>query len=150
MLVKDGKPTATIVVAKAALKPAKDDPAAQKIAAAADDLQEYVRKMSGAELPIVGDDAPPPGGVGGLIGRSAAADALDADIPSGLTPARREEGFVLLAKATGCCWPATTPGPTTAPSTPSPNCWSGSACGGSCRASSARSCREAPRWKWPI
>ena len=32
-----------------------------KIAAAAHDLQEYVRKISGAELPIVGADANPTG-----------------------------------------------------------------------------------------
>ena len=30
-LVKDGKPQATIIVSKAAMKPAKDDPAARKL-----------------------------------------------------------------------------------------------------------------------
>jgi hypothetical protein len=97
VLVRDGKPQATIVVAKAALKPGKDDLAAQKIAAAARDLQEYVRKMSGAELPLAGDDASPAGACI-LVGRSAQSDSMQAGIPSGLTPARREEGFIILAR----------------------------------------------------
>ena len=56
-----------------------------------------MRKMSGATLPIVGDDAETSGPLV-LVGRSKLADAMNADIPSGLTPARKEEGFVLLCK----------------------------------------------------
>jgi hypothetical protein len=97
LLVKEGKPQATIIVTKAALKPAKTDLPAQKAAMAAHDLQEYVRKMSGAELAIAGDDASP-AGTWVLVGRSALADVLGADIPAGLTSARREEGFVILAR----------------------------------------------------
>lgn len=96
-LVKDGKPQATIIVPKAALKPGKDDPAAQKIAAAARDLQEYIRKISSAELPLAGDDASPSGACI-YVGRSALTDALRVEIPGGLTPARHEEGFVISAK----------------------------------------------------
>ena len=96
VLVKDGKPMATIIVAKPAVNPPANDSAAQKFAAARD-LQAYVRKMSGAELPIVGDDAKPPA-PWVIVGRCAAADALGANVPSGLTPARREEGFLILAK----------------------------------------------------
>jgi len=97
VLVKDGKPQATIIVAKAALEPAKNDLPAQKAAAAAHDVQEYVRKMSGAELPMAGDDASP-AGAWVLVGRSKLAEAFEADIPAGLTPSRREEGFIIEAK----------------------------------------------------
>ena len=57
MLVQNGAPRATIVVAKDAIgaepeiKPAavwEEQPAANKIAAAAHDLQTYIEKMSGA------------------------------------------------------------------------------------------------------
>lgn len=46
-LVREGKPCASIVVGAAAMEPAKE---------AAVELQNYVRKMTGAELPIVTDD----------------------------------------------------------------------------------------------
>jgi hypothetical protein len=97
VLVKDGKPLATIIVSKAALEPAKNDLPAQKAATAAHDLREYVRKMSGADLPIAGDDAQP-AGAWVLVGRSKLADAIGADIPAGLTPGRREEGFVIQSR----------------------------------------------------
>ncbi len=58
-LVKDGAPAATIIVPASALKPAKDDLRAQKIATAAADFQQYIRKISGAELPIASDDQAP-------------------------------------------------------------------------------------------
>jgi hypothetical protein len=95
-LAKDGKPQATIVVAKAATQPAKDDDAAKKVQTAAADLQQYVRKISGAELPIVADDARPEGPLV-LVGRSRLTDEMHIEIPSGLTPARQEEGFVVRA-----------------------------------------------------
>lgn len=95
-LVRDGRPVATIVVARSALQAPKEDEAADKAAAAAKDFRDYVRKLSGAELPIVGDDTTPRGAVV-LIGRSRLTDNLGADIPKGLTPARREEGFLILA-----------------------------------------------------
>jgi len=95
-LAKDGKPQATIVVAKAATQPAKDDDAAKKVQTAAADLQQYVRKISGAELPIVADDARPEGPLV-LVGRSRLTDEMHIEIPSGLTPARKEEGFVVRA-----------------------------------------------------
>ena len=105
-LVKAGKPNAVIVVPKAALtaspdlKPDKvhDVPTvAAKVAAAARDLQVYVEKMTGAKLPIVGDDKEPAGNVI-LVGRSALSKAFDAKIPTGLTPARAEEGFIILCQ----------------------------------------------------
>lgn len=52
-LVEQGAPRATIVMAQRALNPAKDDAAAQKINVAAHDVQDYVKKMSGAVLPLV-------------------------------------------------------------------------------------------------
>ncbi|HET6249266.1 MAG TPA: DUF4838 domain-containing protein [Tepidisphaeraceae bacterium] len=97
VLVQDGHPMSAIVVDKAALQPAKNDAAAQKVAAAAHDFQDYVRKISGAQLPIV-DESAHPEGIWVLIGKSPAADALHADIPAGLTPARREEGFIIRCK----------------------------------------------------
>jgi sugar lactone lactonase YvrE len=105
-LVRDGKPQASIVVAKAALTAKPDpDPARlheapatpSKIAAAARDLQHYVAKITGAKLPIVSDEKDP-GGAAILVGKSALTAKWDGQIPAGLTPAREEEGFVLL------CW----------------------------------------------
>jgi len=103
-LVRDGKPTAVIVVAKPALsaspdlKPEKihETPSlAARTAAAARDLQVYIEKITGAKLPIVGDDKEPAGHAV-LVGRSASTKAFDAKIPSGLTPARNEEGLLIL------------------------------------------------------
>jgi len=96
-IVQDGAARATIVVARTALEPGKDDRAAQKVATAARELQQYLEQMSGAKLPIVGDDVAPAGALI-LVGRSTLADALGANIPSGLTPNLREEGFVVLAR----------------------------------------------------
>ncbi|MEO6846179.1 MAG: DUF4838 domain-containing protein [Chthoniobacterales bacterium] len=96
-LVEKGAPRATIVVAKTALTPAKEDAEAQKIHIAAQDLQAYIKKISGAELPIVGDDAKTSGTLV-LVGPSQLTTAMKAAIPSGLTPERHEEGFLLQAK----------------------------------------------------
>jgi hypothetical protein len=96
-LVENGAPRATIVVAQTAITPAKDDAAAQKVAAAAQDLQEYVRKMSGATLPIADDKSTPAGNVI-LVGPSLLTTQAKIAVPSGLTPARREEGFLLQSQ----------------------------------------------------
>jgi hypothetical protein len=103
-LVKDGEPTATIVVRQSALD-ANDHPlepgtiptADQKVNLAARDLQAYIEKISGAKLPIVSEEQP----VGGpvvLVGQSKKAAALGVKIPTGFTRDRREEGFVIHAK----------------------------------------------------
>jgi Domain of unknown function (DUF4838) len=105
-LVANGVPKATIVVMKEAVTaPVEPEPAKlsgviplpTKIAGAANELQVYVQKMSGAKLPIVGDDKNPQGPLI-LVGRSALTKDFDAKIPSGLTPQRAEEGFLILAK----------------------------------------------------
>lgn len=99
VLVQDSKPLATIVISSSAVAPQKDDVAAQKIAAAAQDLQEYIRKMSGATLPIAADDKAPAGNLI-MVGRSKLTKARDAAIPQGLTTERREEGFLIEATPT--------------------------------------------------
>jgi hypothetical protein len=105
-LVQDGRPRATIVVMKAALTADADPkpeeytvklPAARKIAAVARDLQQYVQKITGAHLPIVGEDAAPTGPIV-FVGRSKRTQPHDKKIPTGLTPQRDEEGFVILCK----------------------------------------------------
>jgi hypothetical protein len=105
-LVEKGVARATIVITKDALKaPADPKPAeiaseiplATKTAGAARDLQVYVEKITGAKLPIAGDDALPAGAVI-FVGRSALTKPFDAKIPSGLTPRRDEEGYLILAK----------------------------------------------------
>src|SRR5262245_26313159 len=78
-LVEKGVAKATIVVRNDALKAPADPrpieiaseiPLAMKIAGAARDLQFYVEKITGAKLPIAGDDVPPAGTVI-FVGRSA-------------------------------------------------------------------------------
>jgi hypothetical protein len=96
-LVENGQPRATIVVAQSALNPAKDDASTQKVDVAAHDLQEYIRKISGATLPINGDASTPSGALI-LVGKSRLTDAMPIEVPSGLTPARKEEGFVIQSK----------------------------------------------------
>ena len=65
-LVRDGKPAATIVTAAEPV---------QAVAFAASELQYHVRKISGALLPVVGDDVPV-AGVRILVGQSAATKKL--------------------------------------------------------------------------
>jgi len=103
-LVKDGQPAATIVISKAALdaesyKPGrglKVEPV-RKIRLAAEELQRVVEKMSGARLPIAGDEDTVKGTLI-LVGASRKADALKLGIPSGLTPERKEEGYIIVTK----------------------------------------------------
>src|ERR1051326_2058877 len=103
-LVENGAPKATIVVTKDALTAVPDpkpdaiwgeQPATNKSAAAARDVQVYIEKISGAKLPIVSDEKDP-GGILILVGKSALTKPLDAKIPSGQTPPRREEGLLVL------------------------------------------------------
>jgi len=106
-LVDDGVAKATIVVAKAALSAPTEvtlttyglrQPATNKIAAAAHELRVYVEKMTGAKLPIVGDDQAPAQGPLILVGKSALTKVFDARIPSGKTPTCDEEGYAIIAK----------------------------------------------------
>ncbi|MBU4399028.1 MAG: DUF4838 domain-containing protein, partial [Planctomycetes bacterium] len=92
VIVQDGQPKATIVVAKDL-----DVQAAAKVKTAAEELQTYLQKISGAKLPIV-TDADNPAGPLVLVGRSKLTDSAGVAVPSGLTPARREEGFVIVCK----------------------------------------------------
>jgi hypothetical protein len=105
-LVENGVPKATIVVAKNALtaepEPKPDKlglpvPTAEKVAAAAHDLQTYLQKITGAKLPIVADEKDP-GGTVLLVGKSALTKSLDDKIPSGATPVCEEEGFVIVTR----------------------------------------------------
>ena len=82
ILVRYGKPASTIVVAAKASENAR---------AGATELQRYVRKISGAELPIVGDEQSP-GGPLILIGSNRFTEKMTGlKIPSGITPQLREE-----------------------------------------------------------
>jgi hypothetical protein len=103
-LVKDGQPAATIVVSKAALNATAPKPRrglkiepAQKARLAAEELQRVIEKMSGARLPIVGEDDAVQGPVV-LVGSSRKTDPLKLDIPAGLTTERKEEGYLISAK----------------------------------------------------
>lgn len=103
-LVKDGKPAAVIVIRDAALKAPASRPAAgvagdpdAKVKFAAEDLQRYVQKMSGAVLPIVAASQPTSGAVI-LIGASDRTIKLGLKVPAGITPERDEEGYLLLAR----------------------------------------------------
>ncbi len=105
-LVKDGKPLASIVVAKDALKAQpelKPDQlhvarsSATKIASAARDLQTYIHKISGAKLPIVGDEKEPEG-LAILVGRNKWTKPFDKKIPDGMSADRTEEGLLILCR----------------------------------------------------
>lgn len=84
-LVEDGQPRATVVIAA---------DAAEKVHHAAAELQEYVDKLSGARLPLA-TDADEVAGALVLVGPSALTEAMDLEIPSGVTNERREEGFII-------------------------------------------------------
>jgi hypothetical protein len=87
-LVKDGRPVCSIILAD---KPSEG----AKIAAS--ELQTYVEKISGAKLGIY-SDADQTAREGGriLVGHSRLTDAIPGlKIPEGITPALREEGYVI-------------------------------------------------------
>jgi len=92
VIVQDGQPRATIVVARDAAEGAK-----QKIQTAAEELQAYVQKISGAELPIV-DDGQSVKGPAILVGRSRLSDAMGVAIPAGVRSNRRDEGFAIACR----------------------------------------------------
>ncbi len=85
ILVEDGKPRATIVIAEKPTAQARE---------AAQAFQEYVERMSGAKLDIK-SEAEKVEGTRILIGRSEAVRALGVKTPSGFTSAMNEEGFVI-------------------------------------------------------
>ena len=101
-IVRDGASNATIVVAADALEediepsPWSRTPG-QKIAAAAQELQIYIEKICGAKLPVVSDAQNVAGNLI-IVGPSRYTDRMGAEIPSGLTPARRDEGFTIACR----------------------------------------------------
>jgi hypothetical protein len=106
-LVEDGKPLAAIVVSEDALaaKPYKpragmrctELSAAQKQRLAATELQRYVEKMSGAKLPLLCETEQTSGAVV-LVGAGKKVAAMNLRIPTGVTPQRREEGYLIYAR----------------------------------------------------
>jgi len=85
-LVRDGKPACSIVIAEKPTENAR---------VGAQELQRYVERISGARLEIR-SDADKTDGAKVVIGRCRLTDAMtDLRIPSGLTPAFREEGYVV-------------------------------------------------------
>jgi hypothetical protein len=87
-LAQEGQPKATIVIAAAA---------GDKVKLAANELQRYVERISGARLPIVSDAEKPTGPLV-LVGPSKLTENLKPPITSGLSPARREEGYVISCR----------------------------------------------------
>jgi hypothetical protein len=88
-LVRDGKPAATIVVGEKASAQAKE---------AAAELQAYLKRMSGGELPVVEKAAT--GGTTVLVGQAAgreAAAAMGLSLPTGLSDDFNDEGYVVAA-----------------------------------------------------
>jgi hypothetical protein len=99
--VENGKAKAVIVISDAAFKaeiakpyrgvPTNSD---SKIKLAATDLQTYIKKISGATLPILSDTSPLSESAGAiLVGSSKYTSG--AAIPQGITNRRAEEGFVI-------------------------------------------------------
>jgi len=88
VIVQDGQARAKIAVS------AQPN---EKVKTAAAELQAYVEKMSGAKLPMISDGEQPNGALI-LVGRSRLTEAMHVGVPSGLTPARREEGFVIVCR----------------------------------------------------
>ncbi|MFP4026167.1 MAG: DUF4838 domain-containing protein [Candidatus Brocadiia bacterium] len=92
-LVKNGKSNAEIVIPS-------DAPQAKQAAA---ELQKYVKKMSGAQLPVIAEGKEKGEPITILVGHTAAAKKLGVNIPSGYEPSIRpgygeEEGYVLKTK----------------------------------------------------
>lgn len=87
-VVDAGKSSATIVVAQ---------DADQKARFAAEELQMYIEKISGARLSIATDVDTPRGSLI-LVGRSKLTDEMGVVIPSGMSNSMREEGFVIVCR----------------------------------------------------
>ncbi len=86
VLVDEGKPIATIVIAESPTKNAR---------AAAIELQTYIRRITGATLALK-TDADAPAGPCILIGKSRLTDQIAGlSIPDGITKNLLEEGFVI-------------------------------------------------------
>jgi hypothetical protein len=86
VIVNNGRPTATIVTSSSPTK---------NVRKAANELQKYIEKISGAKLPLVGDTTPLSGCLV-LVGPSKFTDRVpNLKIPSGRTKNLREEGFVI-------------------------------------------------------
>ena len=143
VIVQDGQPRAIIVVAKDMAGPAK-----QKIQTAAHELQAYIQKMSGVKLPIV-DDVQNPAGPLILVGRSRLSGGLGMAIPGGVTSARREEGFVIACKGDRLLLAGNNDGPYHGTEYAVYDFLRNLGVDGSCRASSARSCRTPRRSACP-
>ena len=105
-LVENGKPVATIVISEEALAAplytplsqvaVASIPKARKIRLAAEELQRTIEKMTGAKLPIVGDNVPVTGNAV-LIGESKKTAPLNLNVPRGMTPELKDEGYLIWA-----------------------------------------------------
>lgn len=84
-LAHEGRPAATIVI---------PDDAQTSVRLAAEELRDYVKRISGAELPLA-TDAEPVEGPRILLGMNRHTKAMNLKIPSGFTRKLREEGFVI-------------------------------------------------------
>lgn len=84
-LVENGMPRATIVISK-------DAPHKNRLAAA--ELQTYLKRISGAELPIVSDDRET-GGIRILVGRSKVTDELKIDLPDDYSFEKIREYYII-------------------------------------------------------
>ena len=88
VLLEKGKPAATIVIAEQASEQARK---------AAQQLQQYLKRIGGAKLPIQTEqEAVSANRI--LVGHSQAVRDLNIEVPSGFTNQMNEEGFVVWAK----------------------------------------------------
>lgn len=90
VLVRNGRPCARIVIGGHPSRQARD---------AAAELREYVRRMTGAELPIA--ERAGSGGIDVFVGQAAGREVaarLGVQIPSGLTSNFDDEGYVMVVK----------------------------------------------------
>ncbi|MCC6797113.1 MAG: DUF4838 domain-containing protein [Candidatus Hydrogenedentes bacterium] len=85
LIVDNGKSVASIVLSSHCTAQAQR---------AAGELQRYLERISGAQLPIISDDAAPPE-FALYVGRSQQSDAAGIQIPSGFTHQMAEEGYVI-------------------------------------------------------
>lgn len=103
-ITQDGQPAATIVIAEKAFQAkrytrtiwaiGKPD---EKVRSAAEDLQYYIEKISGARLPIVADTGEVKGAVI-LVGQSSRTKGLPLQLLSGVTKDFKEEGYSIYAR----------------------------------------------------